>query len=181
MSNPKTDDATIAAMVKKGLSQAEIARRLGVTRAAINQRITRGKLESAILFQSSKVGKALLEGQLDLAIEIEAMIIRAKGILQKLDDVTEGKIPLKELDPLLSNKTSVIEAIGKTSAELRKTLQFAYDILKDLNSIKRSREFQDTVIEVLKEADPKAAQRLRDELWNKVGCLVDQRVIDVGE
>lgn len=182
MSNPKADDATIVALIKKGVSQAEIARQLGVTRAAINQRISRGKLESAILFQSSEVGRALFENQLDLAVEIETMVYRCKSILQKLDDAAEGKIPLKDLEPLLSKKTSPIEAIGKTSAELRKTLQFAYEILKDLNSIKRARDFQDTVLEVLKETDPMVAKKLRDALWNKMGHLIDQKVIiDVGE
>ena len=164
MITKKIDDEKLRQYIRQGLSQAEIAKRFGVSRAAVSRRMSKEYDIASKRLIYSPASQEILSQKISLAKELCAVIDRNKKLLAQIDDVLDGKEDISSLDKLLSGKTSPVEALVKLQGELRKVLGLAYGIMRDLNSIKQHKEFQDTLIQILKEADPSVSKKFMDLL-----------------
>ena len=137
-------DRTLIRLIDKdGLTQADAARRLGVTRQAVNQRLMelRGH-------QTKVVASARIEESVDANFDA----------MRQLRDINQKA--LKLLDAAEENPELCLKCV----AEIRQQIKLASEIYERMFNIKVVGEFMAVVADTLKEADLSVYQNFKRRL-----------------
>lgn len=152
------------------LSQKEAAARLGVSEAAVSQRLKRVGVAVNRHVAMFAAGEAVAR-QLTTAEQLEAIGGQVRALLGMIDlvlngdqaapEVAEARGKLRRLaGPGRDMSKFLIELLG----ELRKQLEFDFNMRKEVYSLRQVEDFQRIVMEEIKAADPEVAQRISRRL-----------------
>ncbi len=137
MKEKKIDDSVLCRLVDKGMSQAEAARELGVSRQAVSKRLVeiQGRTTRAIV-----------------AKDTQQVVRKGLDAMQQLSDINQKS--LKLLKQAEENPEFALKCI----AEVRNQIRLVADIQTQLFNIQEAQKFMVIVVESLKEASPDAYQ-----------------------
>lgn len=133
-------------LVNEGKSQAEIARKLGVSRAAICKKLKEVRGQNTRVIVAKKLNQAT-------NTQINA--------IEQLNDInqhTHELLNLVENDPLTS-----IKIIG----EIRQQLKLQIEIFETIFNLQAANDFMSSVMEALEEVDPDVRDRVVQKLNSK--------------
>jgi len=128
------DRKLLSLIDKDGLTQTEAARKLGVTRQAVSQRLKELRPANAFAVAGTVIRKAVGK-KLDIMEQLCLINARTYKILDNVED-----------DPALA-----IRAVGEIRAQLKLQADL-FSLLFDMNSVA---QFQEAILETLNEVDPK--------------------------
>ena len=140
------NDTKLIRLIDNGMSQAEAARELGISRQAVSKRLIdlRGRTTKVIV---AKTPKQVVEKRFDA---IKQLVAINKKSLELLEEAEE-------------NPEFALKCIG----EVRSQIRLAADIQMQLFSVQEAQKFMAIVKEALKEASPDAykefLRRINDE------------------
>lgn len=159
------DDIKLRRMVREGKTVNHCAQFFGVSVNAIRKRLKAMDVVvgRALAMDSEKVER-LAKDHFDAVEELQKIHASAAELLGKLEKAQRGDIPLEDLSHILGDRASLGELYLKVMGEVRKQLHLASEMSKQLYSIKEVQEFQNAVIEVLKDADPFIARQVVEKL-----------------
>ncbi len=147
MPKPKINDRQLLRLVdKEGKTQAEAARKLGVSPQAVNKRLQELQGKTTRVIAAKKI-KQVVESKLDSIDQ-----------LKKINDETLTLLTTLEKEPALK-----IRCI----AEIRNQIKLQFDIFQTLYSLREAEEFQAAVLETLKEVSPDVRNRVIQKLNEK--------------
>jgi hypothetical protein len=180
MTNGKLNDRKLLMLVDEGASQSEAARKFGVTKQAISQRLRelRGRTTRTVvckklsevadhkidtLQQLSKVNRHAND-MLDLLIrwqsgDPEALRIlesQVRRVVHGEGDQTEEIVQVKMKDPR--------ELALRCMAEIREQLLLQTKIFETLYSLKAAEEFQNEMLTAIGEVAPDVRRRIINKL-----------------
>ena len=180
MSNEKVNDKKMLRMIDTGLSQSEVARKLGVSRQAVNQRFLelRGRTTKAVVVK--KIAE-VVEDRIDTLGQLKKINTHANDMLDLLirwqngdpealrvlesqaKTVTYGEdgkevlaVEIKMKDP----RELALRCMG----EIREQLEFQHRIFESLYSLKQAEEYQQEVLAAIGDVDPNVRQRIISKL-----------------
>lgn len=133
-------------LVNKGISQAEIARQLGVTPAAICKKLKEVKGQNTRVIVTKKLNKAT-DTQINAIEQLNQINAHTHELLTQVEN-----------DPL----TSV-----KIIAEIRAQLRLQIDIFETIFNLQAANDFMNSVLETLAEVDPDVRDRVVSKLNQK--------------
>jgi len=146
MARKTINDKKMLQLIDSGCSQAETARKMGFTRAAISQRLKELKIQGTRDIVSRNTQKAV-DNNLDAISQLKKINDRANQLLDEVED-----------DP----GTAI-----KLMTEIRGQLKLQLDIFEILYSTQAAREFQQEVLEAIGDADHETRQKIIDRLNQK--------------
>lgn len=185
MRTKQIDRKKVEQLLKTGIKQTVIARKLGVTQAAISQikkELKVGTVKNVVIEQAPKVVAKSLNAieQLQHINEVVVHILdeltgeeeTTKRMVQAVQAVLDyekepTKDKLKDLKALILRINQDKNTAIKAAAEIRAQVGLQLEIFQTLHDIKMVAEFRETLIELLRRVDPK----LRDEFIK----LLDER------
>ena len=140
------DNKLLRLIDKDGMNQSEAARELGVTRQAVSRRLQqlRGKTTRVL---AAKGIYQFIDKKLDSIAQLKKINDRANELLDELEDNPKLQI--------------------KVMAEIRGQLKLQLEILQTLYSMQAAEEFQNAVLETLKEVSPDVRNRVIQKLNEK--------------
>lgn len=163
-----TDENIIDLVHKQGCTQKEAAARLGVSEAAVSKRLK--KLQVAVnnntaLFAAPR----LLDRQIGHMEQLEALGRQTRDLLELVQTALHGKGPeyynaRDKLYRLMGPKGNLGTFLIQLQDQLRKQLDFYFQIQKEAYNLKQVQEFQETVLEEIKKIDPEVARRIVQRL-----------------
>ena len=140
------DRKLLSLIDKDGLTQAEAARKLGVTRQAVSQRLKELRPANAFAVAGTVIRKAVGK-KLDIMEQLCLINARTYKILDNVED-----------DPALA-----IRAVGEIRAQLKLQADL-FSLLFDMNS---AAQFQEAILETLNEVDPELRKQAIAKLNEK--------------
>ena len=181
MSNPKINDRKMLRLIDSGMSQSEVAKKIGVSRQAVSKRLQelRGKTTKVVV--SKKIEQVVDQkidaiGQLqkinDYANELLDLLMRwnrgEHEALQALESqVKRIRIGDKEIDIKEVKFKDPRQLALQAMAEIRNQLKLQLEIFQALFSLQAAEEFQNVVLETIAEVDPKVRNEIIRRLNNK--------------
>lgn len=184
MRPPKISDRRMLHLIdKEGLSQTDAAKRLGVTRQAVCQRLQelRGKTTKAVVLKKVEevVNKKLdavdqLQKINDYANELLDLLMRWNRGEDEAVQVLESQLTTKkirvgneELEAKEFKLKDPRELALKAMAEIRGQLKLQLEMFQALYDLQAVQEFQDTVLETIGETAPDVRSRIIQKLNQK--------------
>jgi DNA-binding MarR family transcriptional regulator len=143
-----------------GITQAEIARRLGISKQAVNQAIKRLRKYGTIQFSGiarQPKDREQLAFTVDRQLDIVAQLAQVN---QQAWELVEQLWP-KEGHVLMPWKAS---ALVRALAEIRSQLELQAKLLQMLCDLKAVQEFQEEVLAVITEVNQDVAREIRRRL-----------------
>ena len=143
MQTGKIKDPQLLRWVNEGVSQAEIARRFGVSGAAICKRLKeiRGRTSYAVAAAKTR---DIIDNKLDVISELNSINEQTKAILANAAD-----------DPQLA-----LKAIGT----IQQQISLAITLYESVYNVDQMNAFSQTVLQVLEECDPALRKKVIDRL-----------------
>ena len=126
----------------KGLTVPKIARKLGISEATIYNRLKEAKQAATNAVIMTNSTKSVVRKAIDTCNQIVELNDKMWAVH---NSITELDAPSPEQ----------LDILFKSDNQIQKQLKLNHDILKDLYDIKRVQVFQETVMEVMDECDPK--------------------------
>jgi len=126
----------------KGLAVPKIARKLGISEATIYNRLKEAKQAATNAVIMTNSTKSVVRKAIDTCNQIVELNDKMWAVH---NSITELDAPSPEQ----------LDILFKSDNQIQKQLKLNHDILKDLYDIKRVQVFQETVMEVMDECDPK--------------------------
>lgn len=160
------DDVKLKRMVRDGKSLNHCAQVFGVSVAGIRKRLRAMEVvvgRSLVLDEPETVER-LAKDHFDAVEELQKLHSSATDLLGKLEQAQRGEIPMEDLAHILGDRASLGEMYLKVMGEVRKQLHLASEMSKQLYSIKEVQEFQNVIIDVLKDVEPDIARRVVERL-----------------
>jgi DNA-binding XRE family transcriptional regulator len=184
MGNPKINDHKLLRLIDKdGLSQSAAAKKIGVSRQAVNKRLQeiRGKTTKVVV---AKKIEQVVDHKIDAIEQLTRINDYANEILDLLmrwnrgDDealqVLESQVAPKkvrigteELEVKEVKFKDPRELALKAMAEIRGQLKLQLEIFQALFSLQAAEEFQNVVLETIAEVDPKVRNEILRRLNDK--------------
>lgn len=176
----KFSDEDLMDLLRQGKNQSECARILGVRDSAVSRRLSR--INMAV---SKDIGlfsaRRIVDRHLSTSDQTEAMQRQIRDLLEMINVVVHGEhLPeywscRQKLARLVTGKGNLATLLSSLQSELRKLLEFDFSIKRELYSLKQVKDFQETVLEAIAEADPDTAERVRRKLVeiNAVHSVLD--------
>jgi hypothetical protein len=151
MSAPsKFSDDLLRAYLESGHSQADAARHFGVSEPAIHQRLKRMR------YFTTRV--IALERANDLVEEKLSATARLERVQQVIDE--ELGWAVQEARREGGDRAALADVILKLAGEVRQQLGLQLSITRTLVDLRVVKEFQETVIEAIREKSPGTARRI---------------------
>ena len=150
MAPTKVSDADLRAYLDAGHSQAEAARHFCVSEPAIHQRLKRLRVLTTRVVAMEQAGQVVEE-------KLSASA-RLQGVQQVIDD--ELAWAVKQARQEGADRAALIDIILKLTGEVRHQLGLQLDISRTLVDLRVVKEFQETVIEAIREESPATAGRI---------------------
>jgi hypothetical protein len=147
MAHLKVTDADLRAYLEAGHLQADAARHFGVSETAIHQRLKRMRRLTSGVVALEQAGR-IVEQRLSASARLEA-------VQQVIDD--ELKWAVREARRDGADRTALVDVVLKLTAEVRQQLGLQLAISRTLVDMRVMKEFQETVVEVIREESPETA------------------------
>jgi predicted transcriptional regulator len=176
MGKTKLSDKKLLGLVDEGLSLAEIAREHGISRQAVSKRLIelRGKTTKAVV--AKKVSE-IVERKIDALEQLNKINTYANELLDLLMRWNRGD---EEAIQILESQVRKVkvgsgddvewikeykfkdprELALRAMAEIRGQLSLQLEIFQALFSLQAAEEFQNTVLEVIREVDPHVRDKI---------------------
>jgi hypothetical protein len=154
MAPTKVTDADLRAYLDAGHSQADAARHFGVSEPAIHQRLKRMKQLTSLVVALEKAGQVVEEKLTATA--------RLERVQEVIDEELRWAVQQARQDG--ADRTSLADVILKLAGEVRQQLGLQLAISRTLVDLRVVKEFQDTVVEIIREESPDVARRITDRL-----------------
>lgn len=161
----------LLALIKESKSQLEAAAILGVSESAVSKRLKKvqGAVNSNIALYASK---KVLDAQLYTAEQLWAIGRQTRELLEMLNLCLHGNIDSEEkarsarsrLQRLAGPKRDLLSYIPVLQSELRKQLEFDFNMRKEIYNLRQAQDFQDVVLAEIKACAPEVAQRIVSRL-----------------
>lgn len=170
MSKRYTDEKLMD-LLSEGKSQRECAQILGVNESSISRRKKKIEQRTTQHVALLSAGRILEKRVLGLDT-LRSLAARTQSLINIIDvfQSTEDKYSeeYRSVNQQLRRLVPAGQHVGKflleLQVELRKQLQFYWDMEKDMVNLRRVKAFQDAVMEELRRAEPEVAERLRNKL-----------------
>jgi predicted transcriptional regulator len=145
MPEAKFNDRKMLKMIDEGLSQAEAARRLGVTRQAVSHRLQelRGRTTRVVVAKQKKIQK-LVDQKIDAIQQLLEINHQANKMLDEAEEDPELRL--------------------KIMGEIRGQLRLQLEIFKTLYDVQAVEEFMDETLDVI----GRVAPEVRNEIINRL-------------
>ncbi len=143
MQKGKINDSTMFRMVNDGVPQADIARKFGVTPAAVCKRLRMLKGQTTHAMVAGRIDK-IIDNKIDTFKQLEKINKRANDLLDKAEIDTQDTI--------------------KIMAEIRNQLKLQLELFQTMWDVRAAAEFQDTVLTVIGQVDPEIRKKILNEL-----------------
>jgi len=150
MALTKVADVDLRAYLAAGHSQADAARQFGVSEPAIHQRLKRLRLLTSRVVAMEKAAEVVEEKLTATA--------RLERVQQVIDD--ELAWAVKQARQQGENRAALVDVILKLSGEVRQQLGLQLAISRTLVDLRVVKEFQETVVDAIREESPEAARRI---------------------
>jgi hypothetical protein len=154
MSAPKLSDNALRAYLESGHSQADASRYFGVSEPAIHQRLKRMR------YLTTKV--IALERANDLVEEKLSATARLERVQQVIDE--ELGWAVQEARREGGDRAALADVILKLAGEVRQQLGLQLSITRTLVDLRVVKEFQETVVDAIREESPGTARRSVERL-----------------
>jgi predicted transcriptional regulator len=168
MPKPKFSDTKLKQLVNYGLNCTQIAKRLGVTKGAVSQRLKALNLaaskEVALVRAADVVRK-----ELNTVAQLQKINDHANELLDLLmlcvngDEIAKQEA-LSKLGPLGPGSKDPKELALKCMQEIRSQLKLQLDIFQALYDVQAVAEFQRSVLEEIKSVEPEVKNRILQRL-----------------
>lgn len=185
----KTPIQDITRLINSGMSQAEVARTLGISRQAVYQRLKGLKTKTTKAVVDNHV-EEVVQDRLDTMAQLKKSNQFANELLDTCMAWTRGdEVAIQVLETQMrqirvgagtdKNGKKKFEFVKeykfkdprdialKAMAEIRHQLKLQFDIFSTIYSMKTARDFQDAVLEVIRDTDPHVADRIVRRLHSK--------------
>lgn len=176
----KFTDEELMDLIRQGKTQSECAQILGVNESSISKR--RKRINFAV---SRDIGlfsaRRIVDTHLSTTDQTDALKRQIRDLLEQVNIVVHGEhLPefwqaKQKLARLVSGKGNLASLLASLQSELRKLLEFDFNIQREMYSLKQVQEFQQAVLEAIRDADPSTADRVRRKLVevNAVHSVLD--------
>ena len=176
MGKRKLNDKRLLGLVDEGLSLADIAREHGISRQAVSKRLIelRGKTTKAVV---AKRVNEIVERKIDALEQLHKINSYANELLDLLMRWNRGD---EEAIQILESQVRKVkvgsgedvewikeykfkdprELALRAMAEIRGQLSLQLEIFQALFSLQAAEEFQNTVLEVIREVDPHVRDKI---------------------
>ena len=154
MAKPRIDVDVLRKLIESGVSQAEIARRLGVTESAVSQRLKKLNVLTSRVVALEKAGE-LVDDKLSAAQRLEK-------VQRIIDEQLDWAV--KRTEEPGADRAALTEVVLKLTAEVRQQLNLQLNITRTLVDLRVVKEFQGTVVEVIGEESPDVARKIVQRL-----------------
>jgi len=164
----KFSDTKLKQLVNNGLNCTQIAKRLGVTKGAVSQRLKGLNLaaskEVALVRAAEVVRK-----ELNTVVQLQKINDHANDLLDLLMGCVNGdeaakKEAVAKLGPVGPGSKDPKELALKCMQEIRSQLKLQLEIFQALYDVQAIAEFQRSVLEEIKSVDPEVKNRLLQRL-----------------
>ena len=146
----KVADHDLRHYLEAGHTQAEAARHFGVSEAAVHQRLKRMRVLTSQVVALEKAGQ-LVEEKLSATARLER-------VQQVIDD--ELAWAVHEARQAGADRSRLVDVILKLTGEVRQQLGLQLAISRTLVDLKVVKDFQELVVEAIREASPETAHRI---------------------
>ena len=126
------NDSKLLRLIDSGKTQADVARELGVSRQAVNQRLIELRGRTTKVMAAKQINR-VVDQRLDAVEQLQKINTEANRLLDALEQTPELKL--------------------KVMAEIRGQLRLQLDIFQTLYDMKAVQEFQSEVLNAIGEAD----------------------------
>ena|SRR5438067_3625729 len=150
MAHTKVTDADLRAYLDMGHSQADAARHFGVSEPAIHQRLKRLRALTSRVVALEQAGHVVEEKLTATA--------RLARVQQVIDDELAWAVTQARQDG--ADRAALVETILKLTGEVRHQLSLQLDISRTLVDLRVVKEFQETVVDAIREESPDTARRI---------------------
>jgi len=165
----KTED--LFKLIQEGKSQREAAALLGVSEAAVSKRL-KGVQVSVNKHVALFAAPQVLARQLSTAEQLDAIGRQARNLLELTNRCMHGdpyndpdaREARQKLVRLSGPKRDLLAFIVAMQGELRKQLEFDFNMRKEIYNLRQVQDFQEVVLAEIKNCAPEAAQRIVSRL-----------------
>ena len=165
----KTED--LFKLIKEGKSQREAATLLGVSEAAVSKRL-KGVQVSVNKHVALFAAPQVLARQLSTAEQLDAIGRQARELLEMLHLCLHGDSANEQrardahykLKRMAGPKRDLLSFIVSLQGELRKQLEFDFNMRKEIYNLRQVQDFQEVVLAEIKNCAPDVAQRIVSRL-----------------
>ncbi|HEY3333490.1 MAG TPA: hypothetical protein VGK19_25890 [Capsulimonadaceae bacterium] len=160
---PELSDDLLAALVKDGYTQTEIAQRWHKSQSAISRRVARIYGDSKLPYEKMVSSDPMMNSLTNPFLTAEAG--------SKLWDIkTSYEQNYVRLLGAYNGSLSGHDRI-RALAEIRKHVDASHHVMKDIYSMERVRKFVDDVIDIVGQCDKRAQTEIRNALKSRRGEL----------
>ena len=154
MGRPKIDPTELRRLVESGMTQADAARRFGVSEPAICQRLKKVRALGTRVVALEHAGQVVDEK------------LNASARLERIQQVIDGELAWAVEHARREGADRVVlqDVILKLAGEVRQQLALQLSISRALVDLRVLKEFQETVIGVIRDEDPATARRIVERL-----------------
>jgi len=154
MATTKVSDVDLRAYLDAGHSQAEAARHFGVSEPAIHQRLKRMRTLTSQVVALEKAGQVVEEK------------LTATARLERVQEVIDEELQwaVRQARQEGADRTALADVILKLAGEVRQQLGLQLAISRTLVDLRVVKDFQETVIDAIREEAPETAQRILTRL-----------------
>jgi hypothetical protein len=165
MGKSKIDDVKLKRLLRDGKTINHCANVFDVSTQAIRKRI---KVMDVVVGKSLVLDKPRADKITNEAFDAHAELRKIHGsateMLEKLEAVQRGEVPIETLEPLLGNKGSMGDLQLKCIAEIRKQLSFMHDVHKSLLDMKQVQKFQEIILQEISSVDSATGHKIKQKL-----------------
>lgn len=154
MAKAKIDPNALLHFLDGGHTQAEAARYFGVSEAAIHQRLKHLRRLTSQVAALETAG-AIMEEKLTATARLER-------VQQVIDD--ELSWAVKQAHQPGADRAALVDTLLRLVAEVRQQLGLQLSISRTLVDLRVMKEFQEAVIETIREESPEIARRIVERL-----------------
>jgi len=154
-------------LIQEGKSQREAAALLGVSEGAVSKRLKAVGVavnKQVALFAAPQV----LQRQLSTVEQLEGLGRQGRDLLEMVHKCIHGDIgrdpeardAMYRLKRLAGQKRDLLSFLVSLQGEIRKQLEFDFNMRKEIYNIRQVQDFQDVVLQEIKASAPEVAQRI---------------------
>lgn len=165
-----TDDELMD-LLRSGKSMTEAAEILGVNVSSVSRRkarideavaknvtlISGGKVVDSVIGHLSRV--AALSDRTQELLDLINVVVAADS-----EQTPEYRAAINRLHRLVGYKNNLSRFYVELQSELRKQVQFYFDVANAITNMKKIQHYQEAVFEAIREADPETANRIMNKL-----------------
>ena len=150
MSRPKIDPDRLGQFLDAGHTQAQAARHFGVSEPAIHRRLKQMQRLTSHVIALEKAGAVVDEK------------LTASDRLARVQQIIDGELDyaVKKAGEPGVDRSILVDTILRLAGEVRQQLGLQLSISRALVDLRVVKEFQETVIDIIRQENPDAAQRI---------------------